>query len=51
MTCETVVIEGQNGPTIINKTDFDEKKHTLVGEKKPAKKKDVKKKDVKKKDK
>lgn len=26
---ETVVIESDNGPVVINKSDFDEKKHAL----------------------
>ncbi len=35
--CETVLIETPAGPTRINKIDFDEKLHTLVGKKeKPA---------------
>lgn len=34
---ETVKIETENGEVLINKSDFDEKKHTLAGqEKKPV---------------
>lgn len=29
-TCETVTIESPNGPVVINKSDFDEKKHKLA---------------------
>lgn len=28
-TCETVVIKTDNGPVVINKSDFDEKIHKL----------------------
>lgn len=31
-TCETVTIETENGPVIINKSDFDESIHTLATE-------------------
>lgn len=34
--CETVMIQGQHGPVIINKSDFDEKKHKLYEEPKPV---------------
>lgn len=39
-SCETVVIETENGSVVINKSDFDSKKHTLAGQKseKPVKK-------------
>lgn len=36
---ETVTIDTEHGPVIINKADFDEKKHTLAGTQKPAAKK------------
>ena len=41
MQCETVVIKTENGKVIINKSDYDPKIHTLVGEepKKAIKKK------------
>ena len=39
-TCEVVTIETENGDVEINKSDFDEKKHTLAGQKKEAKKED-----------
>lgn len=32
-TCETVVIETENGPVVINKSDFDPKSHKLAGQK------------------
>lgn len=45
---ETVTIDTENGPVVINKSDYDEKAHVLIGEKKkPVKKKVVKKKSVK----
>lgn len=37
MKIETVKIEADEGYVIINKSDFDPKKHTLYGEKKPVK--------------
>jgi hypothetical protein len=43
MKVETVVIETKSGPVIINKSDFDEKKHIMAGAKKPPTKKDTKK--------
>lgn len=30
--CETVVIETDNGPVVINKSDYDKDKHVLVGD-------------------
>jgi hypothetical protein len=33
--CETVVIQTENGPVVINKEDYDKAKHKLVGEEKP----------------
>jgi len=35
-TCETVTIKTENGPVVINKSDFDQKSHTLHGDEKPA---------------
>jgi len=35
-TCETVQVKGQDGPVIINKEDFDPKKHELFNSE-PAK--------------
>lgn len=37
MRCETVTIKTDNGDVVINKSDYDAKKHTLAGAK-PAKK-------------
>ena len=48
-TLATVTIETKNGPVIINKSDYCEKKHKLVGAEKTAKaKKPVEKKPAKK---
>jgi hypothetical protein len=45
---ETVTIDTENGPVVINKSDYDAKVHVLVGEKKkPVKKKVAAKKSVK----
>jgi hypothetical protein len=30
---ETVIIETENGPVLINKSDFDDSKHKLFGQK------------------
>jgi hypothetical protein len=38
MPCATVKIQTENGPVIINKADYDEKIHTLIGAKQPTKK-------------
>ncbi len=35
-TCETVTIDTENGPVIINKSDFNEKDHKLHKAKAPA---------------
>lgn len=32
---QTVVIQTENGPVVINKSDYDEKKHALAGAEKP----------------
>lgn len=37
--CETVEIETENGIVVINKSDYDEKIHTLADQKPVAKKK------------
>ena len=34
---ETVTIDTKDGPAVINKSDFDSKKHTLAGAAKKAK--------------
>ena len=45
---ETVTIDTENGPVVINKSDYSEKVHVLVGgKKKPVKKKVAAKKSVK----
>jgi hypothetical protein len=41
-TCETVIIETENGPVTINKSDYDPKTHTLQGEKKEPVKRVIK---------
>lgn len=36
-TCPTIEVDDGNGnPMLINETDFDPKKHTKLGEKKPV---------------
>ena len=32
---ETVTIQTENGPVVINKEDYDQSKHKLAGEEKP----------------
>ena len=41
MQCETVKIKSEDGYIVINKSDFNEKEHTLYGEEKSTVKKTV----------
>lgn len=36
-TCETVKIKTENGPVIINKSDYDPKKHEIIKDKEDKK--------------